>query len=133
MGKSRNRNRGRGVSATTRRSRLLPRNPVRLRPWPSVSLFGLPEVAENFFSDFRRFANGPRFIQAGEHVVSPVTESSGFSYAPGAVQLGSKIYRAADLCARRKTRREVIFARGGGGKGFRHRKPRRNQNSDLRC
>lgn len=35
------------------------------------------------------------------------------------------------LCVRRKRRREVLFARGKGGGG--HRRPRRNQFSDVEC
>lgn len=37
----------------------------------------------------------------------------------------------AALCVRRERRREVLFAKGKGG--GRHRKPRRNENSDIQC
>lgn len=58
---------------------------------------------------------------------------------PGATQSRTRLpsgIRFADpqkvsLCVKRKTRREVIMAKGKGGGA--HRRPRRNQFSDVKC
>ena len=47
------------------------------------------------------------------------------------VDIGFRVPSKVAICVRRKTRKEVIFAKGKGGKGT--RRPKRNKWCDVHC
>lgn len=114
----------RGLSLPTARSilhRRLPLHPIRQ---PSLPVFHPPQ------RDHRLIAPRDRRIvvfSGKSAVVAPAVSKNRFPSS----QLRVATPARAFLCARRKIRREVLFAAGVGG--TKTRKPKFTQQSSVRC
>lgn len=78
---------------------------------------------------YRTLSGRKALLRAVPARVTPKTPYKAIGEVPRYV--GFDVPRETLVCVRRKQRREVIFAMGAQGGG--HRRPRRNESSDLRC
>lgn len=121
-----------------RRRGSVQRSPHRL---PDPPLFRLPPLDLRLYEDRRTYhpsAFPPVGVidnRAARRLVErlPVRPVSPYRDPFPSLRLGFAVPQRVALCVRRKTRREVIFAKGLRRAGSGARTRRRNEHSDVRC